>query len=72
MKLTIRIEKAEEGGWVGQVEEIPAVIDQGETIEELKANLEEGVRFYLETQRLLFEEENPSPQAVRESLELVG
>jgi len=27
MKLTILIEKAEEGGWIGQIEEIPAVID---------------------------------------------
>ena len=72
MKLTIHVEPAAEGGYVGQVEEIPAVIDQGETIDELKASLAEGVRFYLETQRLLFEKENTRPDATREIFEVVG
>ena len=52
MKLTAVIEKAEEGGWVGQFEEFPAVIEQGETIEELKANMLAALEFYLDTQKI--------------------
>lgn len=71
MKLTIRIHEAEEGGWVGQIEEIPAIIDQGETIEELKTNLAEGVRFFFDAQRLRFERENNLAFTLREELDLV-
>ena len=72
MTLTIAITKAEEGGWAGQIEEFPAVIDQGETIEELKANLAEGLRFYLDTQRWLFEKNHAGEDVYREELTIVG
>ena len=70
MKLTIRIHEAEEGGWVGQIEEIPAVIEQGETLDELKTNLADGVRFFLDTQRAHFERDNVLIPSRREELEL--
>lgn len=37
MKFTAIIEKSDDGWYVGQIEEIPAAISQGKTIEELKA-----------------------------------
>jgi len=39
MKLTAVFEPAKEGGYTCFVEEIPAAISQGETVEEAKANL---------------------------------
>ncbi len=36
LKLTALIEKSEDGWYVGQVEEMPAAISQGKTIEEVK------------------------------------
>ena len=51
-------------------EEIPAAISQGETLAEAKANLLDAVRLVLQCQRELAEA-GISPQAVRESFELV-
>lgn len=50
MKLNAIIEKGESGWFVGQIEEIPAVISQGKTIEELKMNLLDALKLYLEVQ----------------------
>ena len=44
-------------GYIGFVEEIPGANSQGETLEEVRANLEEAVRLVLEANRLLAEEE---------------
>jgi predicted RNase H-like HicB family nuclease len=50
MTITAIIEQGENGWLVGQLKEFPAVIDQGKTVEELKANLLQGLQFYLEVQ----------------------
>ena len=47
MKLTIVISKVEEF-YIGTIKEIPAVISQGETIEEAKENVKEALAFYFE------------------------
>ena len=70
MKLTAVIEKAEEGGWVGQFEEFPAVIEQGETIEELKINMIAALDFYLDTHRWLFEQQLGERQVRKEIVEV--
>jgi predicted RNase H-like HicB family nuclease len=70
MKLTAVFEPAAEGGYTCFVEEIPAAISQGETLAEAKANLLDAVRLVLQCQRELAEA-GISPQAVRESFELV-
>jgi len=57
MTFTALIEEGENGWLVGQLKELPAVIDQGRTIEELKQNLLKGLQFYLETQRALTEQD---------------
>ena len=71
MKLTAVLEPAKEGGYTCFVEEIPAAISQGETIEEAKANLLDALKLVLECQRELVEKDL-SPQALRETIEFAG
>jgi predicted RNase H-like HicB family nuclease len=71
MRMTAVFEPAREGGYTCFVEEIPAAISQGETLEEAKANLLDALKLVLECQRELAEK-NLSPNAVRESIELAG
>jgi predicted RNase H-like HicB family nuclease len=47
MKLTIVISKGEDF-FIGTIKEIPAVISQGETVEEAKNNVVDALKFYLE------------------------
>ncbi len=70
MKLTAVYEPAREGGYTCFVEEVPAAISQGETLEEAKANLRDALRLVLQCQRELAEKDL-SPNAVREPLQLV-
>ena len=65
MQLTAVIEEGENGWLVGQIEEVPAVISQGRTIEEVKANL-------LETQRELTERDYVGRTVIRETLRIAG
>lgn len=44
MQFTATVEQGENGWLVGQVNELPAAISQGKTIEELKANLIDAIR----------------------------
>lgn len=68
MKLTAVFEPAAEGGYTCFVEEIPAAISQGETLDEAKANLMDALKLVLECQRELAQE-GVSPHAVREILD---
>jgi predicted RNase H-like HicB family nuclease len=69
MKVTAVFEPAKEGGYTCFVEEIPAAISQGETLDEARANLLDALKLVLECQRELAEK-NLSPEAVRETIEL--
>jgi len=48
-RFTIRIEEAPEGGYTGQGMELPGAISEGDTIEELKANMTEAIELVLES-----------------------
>lgn len=48
---TAIIEKSEDGWYVGQLEELPEVISQGKTIEELKINLQDALELIISHQR---------------------
>ena len=48
MQLTAVFEPAKEGGYTCFVEEIPAAISQGETLEEAKENLLEALKLVVE------------------------
>jgi predicted RNase H-like HicB family nuclease len=50
--LTILIQKDTESGmYVGQIEEFPAAISQGKTIDELKTNLIDALKILLDVQK---------------------
>ena len=69
MKITAVFEPSPEGGYSCFIEEFPAAISQGETLEEAKANLLDALRLVIEAQRQLAEE-TLAPGALRESIEL--
>jgi predicted RNase H-like HicB family nuclease len=68
MKLTAIIEKGENGWLVGQVEEIPAVMSQGKSVEELKESLIDALHLYLETQKELTDKDYIGKNIIREEL----
>lgn len=47
--LTVVVHEAEEGGYWGEVLELPGCASQGETLEELRANMREAIEAVLET-----------------------
>ena len=55
MKLTAVYEPTKVGGYTCFLEEIPAAISQGETIEKAKANLADALKLVLQCQRELAE-----------------
>ena len=48
MNLTVQIHHDEDGGYWAQVQEIPGCLTQGDTFEELEANLQEVIEMSLE------------------------
>ena len=68
IKLTAVFENAEEGGYIGYVEEMPGVNTQGETIDETKANLIDALDLYLDTQRFLGVQNKSSASVIREEI----
>ena len=68
MKFTAAIATGENGWLVGQIEEIPAVIAQGKTVEELKSNLIDALLLFPETQKELTDLEYEGKDIVREEL----
>jgi len=71
MNLTAIIEKSEDGWFVGQIEEFPAAISQGKTIDELKMNLIDAFLLLLETNKESTEKEYIDKDVIREDLLLV-
>ncbi len=51
MQFTAVIEKSQSGWFVGQIEEVPAVLSQGRTLEELKENLADALQLVFEANR---------------------
>ena len=71
LKLTAVFEPSPEGGHTCQLEELPEVFSEGETLEEAKANLLDALTQVMEYHR---EEarKNPIPGATREELQLAA
>jgi predicted RNase H-like HicB family nuclease len=64
MKLTIVISKGE-GFFIGTIKEIPAVLTQGQTVEETKENVLDALQLYLEDMQ---SEEDASTKVFEEDL----
>jgi len=52
LKFTAIYEKAEEGGYIAYVAELPGANTQGETLEEARENLKEAVSLLLECEKV--------------------
>jgi predicted RNase H-like HicB family nuclease len=71
MKFTAIIEQGENGWFVGQVEEVPAAMSQGQTIEELKSNLLDALRMVLDVNKEITEREYLGKTIIKEELVLI-
>lgn len=49
MNFTATIEQGENGWWIGQIDQMPAAMSQGKSVEELKANLIDALRLIMGT-----------------------
>jgi predicted RNase H-like HicB family nuclease len=67
LKFTAIYEKAEEGGYIAYVAELPGANTQGETLEEARENLKEAVSLLLECYREEAEK-NLTDSATKEEL----
>ncbi len=54
---TVVVHEAEEGGYWGEVLELPGCVSQGETLEELNVNIKEAIEAVLQVQRREITEE---------------
>jgi len=67
IRLTAVYQKVPEG-YIGFVEELPGANTQGETLEEVRANLYEAVELIMESNRMLAEESLLNMDIIREPL----
>ena len=51
MRFTAIIEQDENGVYIGQIEEVPAAISHGSTLEELKENLQDALELIFSVNR---------------------
>ena len=69
-ELTILIQKdAESGMFVGQIEEFPAAISQGKTIDELKTNLIDALKILLDIQKVQLNKDYGKIKILRRKLQ---
>lgn len=65
MQLTMMVFEGDDGYLVGQIEEYPAVASQGKTMNELKANLKDALKLYLEFQKDQIELKNNNEKNIK-------
>lgn len=68
LKLTAVFEPAEEGGYIGYIEEIAGINTQGDSLAEVKTNLIEALELVIETQRELSKKALSKKQVIREEI----
>ena len=51
MTLTLIVKKGKNGFLIGQLKEIPGVLTQGKTVDEVKDNIKDALELYLEDMR---------------------
>lgn len=68
LTFTAVYQEAEEGGYIGFVEELPGAVTQGETLAETRENLQEALALVLEGNRLLAEEGLANRAVIREPI----
>ncbi len=69
-ELNILIQKdVESGMYVGQLEEFPAVISQGKSIDELKVNLIDALKLLLDVQKEQLHNDYKTSRIIRRKLQ---
>ena len=68
MELTAIIQKGENGFYIGQIEQYPAALSQGKTIEELKENLIDALKLLLEVQLDQLKKQYSKKKIIKRSL----
>ena len=69
LRLTKVFQRVPEG-YIGFVEELPGANTQGDTLEEVKRNLEEAIELVIEANRQLAEEHLEGQEVIREFISL--
>jgi predicted RNase H-like HicB family nuclease len=59
-------------GYIGFVQELPGANAQGDTLDEVKANLEEAIELVMDANRTLAEESIHGQTVIREAIILTG
>ena len=72
LEFTAVFRRAPEGGYVGFVEELPGANTQGETLDEVRANLREAAELVIEANRALAGEDLQGADVIREPLRLTA
>jgi predicted RNase H-like HicB family nuclease len=67
LKITKVFQRVPEG-YIGFVEELPGANTQGDTLEEVRRNLEEAIELVLEANRMLAEAQIQGQEVIRESV----
>ena len=62
------VEKGEDGYYVGQIEEFPPVMSQGETMDELELNLKDALKLFLEVQKEQVEKDYSQRNVIKRKL----
>ena len=57
-------------GYIGWIEEFPGANTQGDTLDEVRANLQEAARLVLETRREINAEETAGRDVIREPIQV--
>ncbi|MCX6279526.1 MAG: type II toxin-antitoxin system HicB family antitoxin [Bacteroidetes bacterium] len=65
---SVVIEKSDDGWYVGQIPEVPEVISQGKTIEELKENLLDALNLVMSTNRETTLQDNAGRKIIKRKL----
>ena len=68
MELTMLVEKGENGYYVGQIQEYPPVMSQGQTIDELEENLKDALKLFLEVQKEQVEKDYSKRKIIKRKL----
>ena len=68
---TALIEKSDDGWYVGQLEEMPEVLSQGKTIDELMENLKDALSLFLQAQKEETVKNYSGKKYIRRKLSLV-
>ena len=72
LEFTAVFKEVAEGGYIGFLEELPGTNTQGETLDEVRANLREAAALIIETNRALAEEGLGEGAVIREPLRLTA